>query len=81
MLILPDLARRIITVQDHIKPLHNAVKDVITVSSKTGAGINQLRKEMLFLMGHLQPKSHYEEIQAKKLELEKKLLKNKKKGF
>jgi hypothetical protein len=70
------LAKRIITVQDHIKPLHNAVKDVIAVSSKTDSGINQLRKEVLFLMGHLQPKSHYEEIQTLKQERIEKIEKN-----
>jgi len=66
LLILPNLAKRIITVEDHIKHLRNAVKDVVVVSSKTGAGINQFRKEMLFLMGHLKPKEFYKAIQAEK---------------
>lgn len=66
LLILPNLAKRIITVEDHIKTLRNAVKDVVVVSSKTDAGINQFRKEMLFLMGHLKPKEFYDKIQAEK---------------
>lgn len=81
LLILPNLARRIITVQDHIKPLHNAIKDVITVSSLTGSGINQFRKEMLFLTGHLKPKSYYEEIQAAKDEKQAKIEKAERKRF
>ncbi|KAI9498223.1 P-loop containing nucleoside triphosphate hydrolase protein [Zychaea mexicana] len=51
--VLPTLARRIITVQEGIRGFRNAVQDVLVVSSKSGAGINQMRKEMLFLMGHL----------------------------
>ncbi|CAO0796743.1 unnamed protein product [Mucor circinelloides] len=70
LLVLPNLAKRIITVEDHIKQLRNAVKDVVVVSSKTDAGINQFRKEMLFLMGHLQPKEFYQAIQAAKDEKE-----------
>ncbi|KAI8142608.1 P-loop containing nucleoside triphosphate hydrolase protein [Fennellomyces sp. T-0311] len=57
--VLPTLARRIITVQEGIKGFRNAVQDVLVVSSKTGAGVNQMRKEMLFLMGHLKPKEFY----------------------
>jgi len=70
LLVLPNLAKRIVTVEDHIKQLRNAVKDVVVVSSKTDAGINQFRKEMLFLMGHLQPKEFYQAIQAAKDEKE-----------
>jgi GTP-binding protein EngB required for normal cell division len=66
LLVLPNLAKRIITVEDHIKHLRNAVKDVVVVSSKTDAGINQFRKEMLFLMGQLKPKEFYDKIQAEK---------------
>ena len=54
--VLPQLARRIITVQDGLKGFRNAIQDVLVVSSKTGAGINQMKKEMLFLMGHLKSK-------------------------
>ncbi|KAI7858525.1 P-loop containing nucleoside triphosphate hydrolase protein [Circinella umbellata] len=54
--ILPQLARRIITVQDGLKGFRNAIQDVLVVSSKTGAGINQMKKEMLFLMGQLKSK-------------------------
>lgn len=72
LLVLPSLARRIVTIEEHLKPLRNAVKDVVVVSSKTGAGINQFRKEMLFLMGHLKPKEFYENIQASKDEKEAK---------
>ncbi|KAI9331906.1 P-loop containing nucleoside triphosphate hydrolase protein [Pilaira anomala] len=72
LLVLPNLARRIVTIEEHLKPLRNAVKDVVVVSSKTGAGINQFRKEMLFLMGHLKPKEFYENIQASKDEKEAK---------
>jgi hypothetical protein len=48
-------------VQDDIKGFRNSVKDVLVVSSKTGAGVNQMRKEMLFLMGHLKEKDFYVE--------------------
>ncbi|KAI9271627.1 P-loop containing nucleoside triphosphate hydrolase protein [Phascolomyces articulosus] len=57
--VLPQLARRIITVQDGLKGFRNAIQDVLVVSSKTGAGINQMRKEILFLMGHLKSKEFY----------------------
>lgn len=63
LLVLPNLAKRIMTVEEHLKPYRNAVKDVVVVSSKTEAGINQFRKEMLFLMGELKPKEFYEAIQ------------------
>lgn len=66
LLVLPNLAKRIMTIEDHIKPLRNAVKDVVVVSSKTDAGINQFRKEMLFLMGELKPKEFYETLQSGK---------------
>lgn len=72
LLKLPDLAKRIITIEDHLKPLRNAVKDVVVVSSKTDAGINQFRKEMLFLVGHLKPKEFYDAIQAAQDEKEAK---------
>ncbi|CEP19800.1 hypothetical protein [Parasitella parasitica] len=72
LLVLPNLAKRIITVENHIQQLRNAVKDVVVVSSKTNAGINQFRKEMLFLMGHLKPKEFYEAVQATKDEKEAK---------
>ncbi|KAI8334051.1 P-loop containing nucleoside triphosphate hydrolase protein [Blakeslea trispora] len=68
LLVLPNLAKRVVTVEDHLKKLHHAVKDVVIVSSKTGAGINQFRKEMLFLMGHLEPKSYYKAIALEKAE-------------
>lgn len=51
--VLPDLARRVTMVQKDIAQYRNAIKDVLVVSSKTGAGINFMRKEMLFLVGHL----------------------------
>ncbi|KAI8376162.1 P-loop containing nucleoside triphosphate hydrolase protein [Radiomyces spectabilis] len=66
--VLPTLARRIMVVQDAIQPFRNAVKHVIVVSSKTGAGINQMRKEMLFLMGHLKEKEFYQEKANPKLD-------------
>ncbi|GAA5800969.1 P-loop containing nucleoside triphosphate hydrolase protein [Helicostylum pulchrum] len=72
LLVLPNLARRIVTIEEHLKPLRNAVKDVVVVSSKTDAGINQFRKEMLFLMGHLKPKEFYDAIQATQDEKEAK---------
>jgi hypothetical protein len=59
--VLPTLARRVMAVQDDIKGFRNSVKDVLVVSSKTGAGVNQMRKEMLFLMGHLKEKDFYVE--------------------
>ncbi|KAI8087933.1 P-loop containing nucleoside triphosphate hydrolase protein [Gilbertella persicaria] len=62
LLVLPTLAKRIVAVEDHIKPLRHAVQDVVVVSSKSGAGINQFRKEILFLMGQLKPKSFYEPV-------------------
>ncbi|KAI8370136.1 P-loop containing nucleoside triphosphate hydrolase protein [Choanephora cucurbitarum] len=68
LLVLPNLARRVVTVEDHIKTLPNAVKDVVIVSSKSGAGINQFRKEVLFLMNHLQPKSFYKALEQEKAE-------------
>ncbi|KAF7722631.1 GTP-binding protein [Apophysomyces ossiformis] len=58
--VLPTLAKRVVTVQEKIKAYNHAIKDVLVVSSKSGAGINQMRKEMLFLMGHLRPKDFYE---------------------
>ncbi|KAG0173978.1 GTP-binding protein [Apophysomyces sp. BC1015] len=58
--VLPQLAKRIVTVQESIKQYNNAVQDVLVVSSRSGAGINQMRKEMLFLMGHLRSKEFYE---------------------
>ncbi|CAO3613130.1 unnamed protein product [Cunninghamella echinulata] len=58
--VLPVLAKRIMVVKENIEKYHNAVKDVIVVSSKSGAGINQMRKEMLFLVGHLKPREFYE---------------------
>ncbi|GAA5814195.1 hypothetical protein MFLAVUS_007688 [Mucor flavus] len=72
LLVLPNLARRIVSIEEHLKPLRNAVKDVVVVSSKTDAGINQFRKEMLFLMGHLKPKEFYDAIQATQNEKEAK---------
>lgn len=63
--VLPTLARRIVLVQRQIKSFRNAVQDVIAVSSKTGAGVNQMRKEILFLMGHLKPKEFYIERQGR----------------
>lgn len=72
LLVLPNLARRIVSIEEHLKPLRNAVKDVVVVSSKTDAGINQFRKEMLFLMGHLKPKEFYDAIQATQDEKEAK---------
>lgn len=72
LLKLPELAKRIVTIEDHLKPLRNAVKDVVVVSSKTDAGINQFRKEMLFLVGHLKPKEFYDAIQAAQDEKEAK---------
>ncbi|KAI9481625.1 MAG: P-loop containing nucleoside triphosphate hydrolase protein [Benjaminiella poitrasii] len=77
---LPELARRIVLAQDHIKQYRNAVKDVIVVSSVKNAGINQFRKEMLFLTGHLESKSFYEAIETKKKESIKMQPKSKNKG-
>ena len=34
LLVLPNLAKRIMTIEDHIRPFRNAVKDVVAVSSK-----------------------------------------------
>lgn len=68
LVVLPDLARRIMVVEDDIKQMRNAVKSVIAVSSKTSAGINQFRKEILFLMNHLKPREFYEAIEEKKIE-------------
>ncbi|CAO3698722.1 unnamed protein product [Rhizopus microsporus] len=68
LVVLPDLARRIMVVEDDIKQMRNAVKSVVVVSSKTSAGINQFRKEILFLMNHLKPREFYEAIEEKKIE-------------
>ncbi|KAI9280671.1 P-loop containing nucleoside triphosphate hydrolase protein [Sporodiniella umbellata] len=76
LLVLPDLARRITMVEDNIKQYRYAVQNVIAVSSKSLGGINQLRKEMLFLMNHLKPREFYEAIEEQKQE---KLQKKKKK--
>ncbi|ORY98704.1 P-loop containing nucleoside triphosphate hydrolase protein [Syncephalastrum racemosum] len=54
---LPTLAKRVVVVQQDIQAYRNAVKEILVVSSKSGAGINQMRKEMLFLMGHLDNRS------------------------
>ena len=42
------------------------LKMSLRLAQKTDAGINQFRKEMLFLMGELKPKEFYEAIQATK---------------
>ncbi|CAO3589513.1 unnamed protein product [Absidia cylindrospora] len=63
--VLPTLARRIMVVQDNIHGFRNALKDVLVVSSKTGAGVNQMRKEMLFLVGHLKEKDFYQDKNKK----------------
>ncbi|KAI9323810.1 P-loop containing nucleoside triphosphate hydrolase protein [Dichotomocladium elegans] len=55
--VLPELARRAVVVQNGIQKYRNAIKDVLLVSSKTGAGINQMRKEMLFLVRQSQRNS------------------------
>ncbi|KAG1143604.1 hypothetical protein G6F37_009227 [Rhizopus arrhizus] len=68
LLVLPDLAKRITVVENDIKQFRNAVQAVIAVSSKTSSGINQLRKEMLFLTNHLKPKEFYEAIEEQKKE-------------
>ncbi|KAI8972277.1 P-loop containing nucleoside triphosphate hydrolase protein [Pilobolus umbonatus] len=68
LLVLPNLAKRIVAVEKDIECYRNAIKDVIAVSSKTGAGINQFRKEILFLMGHLKPREFYESILRDKIE-------------
>ncbi|KAI7898726.1 P-loop containing nucleoside triphosphate hydrolase protein [Cokeromyces recurvatus] len=77
LMILPNLARRVITVQNDIKRYHNAIQDVIIVSSKRYSGINQFRKEILFLMGHLETKEYYEDIETKKKEEKRKSNKKK----
>ncbi|KAI8092690.1 P-loop containing nucleoside triphosphate hydrolase protein [Halteromyces radiatus] len=58
--VLPTLARRIMVVEKDIKKFHHAIQNVLVVSSKTGAGINQMRKEMLFITGHLKDNDYYE---------------------
>ncbi|CAO3636062.1 unnamed protein product [Cunninghamella blakesleeana] len=63
--VLPDLAKRIIVVKDSLNQYNHAIKEIMVVSSKSGAGINQLRKEMLFLTGHLKPREFYEDKNAK----------------
>jgi GTP-binding protein EngB required for normal cell division len=68
LLVLPDLAKRITVVENDIKQFRNAVQAVIAVSSKTSSGVNQLRKEMLFLTNHLKPKEFYEAIEEQKKE-------------
>ncbi|KAL0074160.1 P-loop containing nucleoside triphosphate hydrolase protein [Phycomyces blakesleeanus] len=57
--VLPILARRVMVVQESIRTYRHSVKDVLVVSSKTGSGINQMRKEILFLTGKLQPREFY----------------------
>jgi hypothetical protein len=51
---------------------------VVVVSSKTGCGINQLRKEVLFLVNNLKPKTFYEQVEQEKAEKHAKYLKNNK---
>ncbi|KAI9032598.1 P-loop containing nucleoside triphosphate hydrolase protein [Phycomyces nitens] len=57
--VLPTLARRVMIVQESIRTYRHSVKDVLVVSSKTGSGVNQMRKEILFLTGKLQPREFY----------------------
>ncbi|CAO3660220.1 unnamed protein product [Rhizopus stolonifer] len=76
LLILPDLARRVTMVENDIKQFRNAVQNVVAVSSKTLSGVNQLRKELLFLTNHLKPREFYEAIEEQKQEILQK--KNKK---
>jgi GTP-binding protein EngB required for normal cell division len=78
LLVLPNLARRILTVENDINQYRNAIKDVVVVSSKTGCGINQLRKEVLFLVNNLKPKTFYEQVEQEKAEKHAKYLKNNK---
>ncbi|KAI8967545.1 P-loop containing nucleoside triphosphate hydrolase protein [Mycotypha africana] len=68
LMILPDLARRVVSVGDQISSYKNAIKDVLVVSSKTNAGINEFRKQILFLMGQLKPKKFYESLEETKVE-------------
>ncbi|ORX45659.1 P-loop containing nucleoside triphosphate hydrolase protein [Hesseltinella vesiculosa] len=55
LVVLPTLARRLMVVENDIRSYRHAVRDVLAVSSKSQAGINQMRKEMLSLTGHLHP--------------------------
>ncbi|KAG1463906.1 hypothetical protein G6F56_005191 [Rhizopus delemar] len=68
LLVLPDLARRVTMVENDIKQFRNAVQNVAAVSSKTLSGVNQLRKELLFLTNHLKPREFYEAIEEQKQE-------------
>ncbi|KAF8981188.1 hypothetical protein BGZ46_003144 [Entomortierella lignicola] len=50
----PDLARRYMVVQEELKKTyrHAIAERLLMVSSYTGAGMNNLRKDMLFVCGH-----------------------------
>ncbi|KAI8062548.1 P-loop containing nucleoside triphosphate hydrolase protein [Gongronella butleri] len=66
LVVLPTLARRMMLVQDAVRQYRRAVQDVLVVSSKTGAGVNQMRKELLALAGHLKQKDFYIDLANKK---------------
>jgi GTP-binding protein EngB required for normal cell division len=59
LIILPTLARRYMMVLDDVSKYRHASKDVAVVSSRTQAGVNQLRKEILKTVGQLRSEKYY----------------------
>jgi hypothetical protein len=56
---LPTLARRYVIMLQDLKQYKRAQKDVFLVSSRSNAGVNQLRKEILRISGQLRSEQYY----------------------
>jgi len=59
LIILPTLARRYMVALQDVAQYRHARKEVAIASSRSKAGINQLRKEILRNVGHLRSEKYY----------------------
>ncbi|KAJ2964028.1 hypothetical protein NQZ79_g962 [Umbelopsis isabellina] len=77
LVILPTLARRYMLMLQDLKQYKRAQKDVFLVSSRSNAGINQLRKDVLRSVGQLRSEQYYEDKTERQREKDQKLMSRK----